>query len=84
TGELALLMLFPAAANIALNLVLIPQFGLLGAVMATLASYALGLAVLALKGRRLIALPLPMRDLTKIALAAIAMCPVIWALPAWG
>jgi len=84
TGELALLMLIPAAANIALNLVLIPQFGLLGAVTATLASYALGLAVLALKGRRLIALPMPIRDLTKIALAAIAMCPVIWALPAWG
>ncbi|MEL6861722.1 MAG: lipopolysaccharide biosynthesis protein, partial [Pseudomonadota bacterium] len=39
TGEQALLMLVPAGANIALNLVLIPQFELMGAVMATLISY---------------------------------------------
>ena len=84
TGELALLMLIPAIANIALNLVLIPQFGLFGAVMATLLSYALGLGVLAVSGRRLIALPMPLMDLGKIGLAALAMCPVIWALPAWG
>ena len=84
TGELVLLMLIPAGANIALNLILIPQFGLFGAVLATLLSYGLGLGVLALVGRRLIPLPMPLLDLAKIAIAALAMCPVIWSLPAWG
>lgn len=84
TGELALLMLIPAIANILLNLFLIPQFELLGAVIATVGSYALGLAVLAGMGRRLIALPLPLIDLLKIGVAALAMWPVIWALPDLG
>lgn len=84
TGELTLLMLVPALANIGLNLVLIPQFGLLGAVYATLLSYALSIAVLSLVGRRLIALPLPLKDLAKVSLAALAMWPVIAVLPSWG
>lgn len=84
TGELALLMILPAAANVGLNLILIPTYGLLGAVIATLASYALGLIVLATRGRRLIALPMPLWDLAKVGLAAGAMVPVLWLLPAWG
>ena len=84
TGELALLMLIPAGANIVLNLILIPQLGLFGAVLATLLSYGLGLAVLAMVGRRLVPLPMPLLDLAKIAIAALAMCPVIWSLPTWG
>jgi len=81
TGELALLMLIPALSNIALNIVLIPQFGLLGAVAATIASYALGLLVLAGRGRGLIALPLPLSDLVKVGVAAAAMAPIIWLVP---
>ncbi|MCR9269217.1 MAG: lipopolysaccharide biosynthesis protein [Henriciella sp.] len=84
TGELALLMLVPAVANIALNLILIPPLGLLGAVLATLLSYAISIGVLALAGRRLIALPMPLADLFKICVAAAAMAPVIWLIPAWG
>ncbi|MEM7327868.1 MAG: lipopolysaccharide biosynthesis protein [Pseudomonadota bacterium] len=84
TGELALLMLIPALTNIGLNLILIPRLELLGAVIATLASYALGLAVLAIRGRRLIALPLPLADLLKVSVAALAMWPVIWILPDLG
>ncbi len=84
TAELALLMLIPAIANIVLNLVLIPQFDLLGAVAATLISYALGLAVLAMRGRRLIALPMPFVDLIKVSVSALAMWPVISALPDLG
>ena len=77
-------MLVPAGANIVLNLILIPQFGLLGAVIATVASYALSLLVLGFMGRRLIALPMPLKDLLKISLAALAMWPVIALLPDWG
>ena len=84
TGELALLMLIPAGANILLNLILIPQFGLFGAVLATLLSYGLGLGVLAVVGRRHVPLPMPLVDLLKVAIAALAMWPVIWSLPAWG
>jgi O-antigen/teichoic acid export membrane protein len=81
TGELALLMVIPAAANIALNLVLIPEFGLTGAVAATIVSYLLALIVLAIRGRRLIALPLPLTDLLKVSAAAACMAPVIWLIP---
>lgn len=84
TGELALLMLVPALSNIALNLILIPQFALIGAVIATLASYALGLIVLAARGHRLIELPMPLIDLFKVSLAAGAMAPIIWLMPSWG
>ena len=84
TLERAVLMLIPAGANIGLNLILIPQFELMGAVIATLASYGLGIAVLAARGRRLVALPLPIVDLAKITLAALAMWPVLALIPAWG
>lgn len=84
TRELAVLMLLPAIANIALNLVLIPIFALMGAVIATLASYALGLLVLALRGHRLIALPMPIVDLIKVGCAAMAMWPIIMLIPDYG
>ncbi len=84
TPEQALLMLLPAGANIALNLVLIPQFELMGAVIATLVSYGLGVVLLALRGRRLIGLPLPLMELLKISLSALAMWPVVMLIPAWG
>ena len=45
-------MAIPAACNVLLNIVLIPRFGVLGAVWATAASYALGLAASILLGRR--------------------------------
>ena len=73
TGEQALLMLVPAGANIAANLVLIPMLGLIGAVVATVGSYALGILIIALRGRRYIALPMPFGELVKIALASLAM-----------
>jgi O-antigen/teichoic acid export membrane protein len=44
TGLLLLAMSLPAAANVGLNLLLIPRLGLTGAMVATTASYGLGLA----------------------------------------
>jgi O-antigen/teichoic acid export membrane protein len=84
TKERALLMLVPASANVILNLILIPQMGLMGAVIATVASYALGITVLASFGRRFVALPLPFGELVKVAFAALAMWPVLMLVPAWG
>jgi O-antigen/teichoic acid export membrane protein len=84
TLERALLMLVPAGVNIALNFVLIPQFGLMGAVIATMICYATGLVLLAAAGRRHVALPLPLGDVLRIGLAALAMWPVIALLPDLG
>ena len=40
--------------------------------------------MLAVVGRRHVPLPMPLVDLLKVAIAALAMWPVIWSLPAWG
>ncbi|MEO0607290.1 MAG: lipopolysaccharide biosynthesis protein [Pseudomonadota bacterium] len=84
TLERALLMLVPAGANIVLNLALIPHFQLMGAVIATLISYAIGVLLLGARGRRWVPLPLPVLDLSKIAIAAVAMGPMVALIPAWG
>lgn len=84
TQERVLLMLVPAGLKVALNLVLIPVFGLMGAVVSTLACYAVGAVLLAAAGRRHVALPLPPGDILRIGLAALAMWPVIAALPDLG
>ena len=84
TGERALLMLVPAGANIVLNLGLIPQFGLMGAVIATVLSYALGVALFAWRGHRHVALAMPLTDLLKVGVAALAMWPALMLVPSWG
>jgi len=84
TGLRAALMAVPAGLNIALNLVALPWLGLMGAVYATLASYGAGVVLLALVGRRYVALPWPRGDAARIALAALAMWPVIALLPETG
>lgn len=84
TTERALLMAVPAVVNIVANLFLIPAFGLQGAVIATLMSYGLGLALLAWRGRIYVALPLALPDLIKTLLASLAMWPVIAIVPDFG
>lgn len=66
-----------ALANVALNLVLIPRFGLLGAAWATVAACMLGASVSAWLGRSSFRLPAFMPMLfraTAVALAAFAGC----------
>ncbi len=84
THQRALLMLVPAAVNIGLNFFLIPQFGLMGAVGSTLASYTVGILLLALIGRRHVALPVPGLDILKIGIAAGLMWPAIALMPDLG
>ena len=78
------LMAIPAGANILLNLYLLPPFGLMGAVYATVASYAIGVLVLGFVGRRLLSFPVPLMDTFKVGLACLAMWPVIHVMPEWG
>lgn len=84
TRERAILMLVPATVNVVLNFLLIPMLGLMGAVAATLVCYVTGLLLLALAGRRHVALPVPVMDVARIGLAALAMWPVIAVMPALG
>ncbi|WP_300378163.1 lipopolysaccharide biosynthesis protein [Henriciella sp.] len=84
TGEQALLMLVPAGTNICANLALIPALGLIGAVLATIGSYALGIALIAWRGRRYVALPMPFGQLARIAVASLAMWPAVALVPDFG
>jgi O-antigen/teichoic acid export membrane protein len=84
TGLLLAAMALPAAANVGLCLVLIPRFGLNGAMWATAASYALGLFSSLAIGRRVMPLPIPWDTLWRCAVACAAMTAAVLALPAWG
>jgi O-antigen/teichoic acid export membrane protein len=62
-----------AIANVILNLLWIPRFGLIGAAYATVTAYALGLFLSYALGRSIFKLPLPVRDAAKIAVATLGM-----------
>ena len=84
TRLLLLAMSVPALANLLLNLVLIPRFGLQGALWATAASYALGVLASWGLGRRVIALPIPWDAIGRAGLATAVMGLVVANLPAQG
>ena len=85
-----------AIANVILNLLWIPRFGIIGAAYATVTAYALGLFLSYILGRSIFKLPLPVGDVAKIAVATLgmtlALVPVVslrgvWILAgqvAWG
>ena len=77
-------MAIPAAANIVLNLVLIPGFGLAGAMWATTASYGVGLLASMALGRRVMPLPVPWATLSRGVLATAVMALAVAACPAPG
>ncbi len=74
-------MAIPAVSNIALNVILIPRMGLMGAAVASAASFALGLGGSWLLGRKALALPVPLMELTRIGLCTAAMMAVVAATP---
>ena len=84
TERLMVAMSIPAAANVLLNLVLIPWLGLVGAAWAAVASYALGAASSWALGRGAQPLPIPWATLVKCGLATAAMVPPVLAVPAIG
>ncbi len=84
TGRQFLAIAIPAVANLILTLLLIPRFGLDGAMWATTASYALGaLASIALQRNGLF-LPIPWTTLLRSGLATAAMAAAVLALPSPG
>jgi len=84
TSLLLLAMSIPAVANVGLNLLLIPRLGLEGAMIATTASYGLGLAASIGLGRFAQPLPLPLGAVAKAVLASAVMGVVVVRLPSLG
>ena len=84
TELLLVVMAVPALANVLLNLVLIPMFGVLGAAWATAASFAIGLAASITLGRRAMPLPVPWDTLVRCGVACLAMSAVVSRLPPIG
>ena len=71
TQRLALITLTAALANIAMNVVLIPPFGIMGAAWATLAAYALFAATTYLVARRIYPIRLDVLRLAILGVGAV-------------
>lgn len=74
-------MVPPVILNIGLNIILIPHYGLMGAVYATVAAYALGLLIALVVGRRYYPLPIPVRAFFEVSFACILMAGAVVSLP---
>ena len=74
-------MVPPVILNIGLNFLLIPLYGLMGAVYATVAAYALGLLIAMIIGRRYYPLPVPVRAFFEVSFACILMAGAVMSLP---
>ncbi len=81
---LLLTMIFPAVANIALNFVLIPKIGLMGAAISTVLGYFIGVLASIIMARNIMPMPLPWKDLALCSLCALAMALVVTRLPQIG
>jgi O-antigen/teichoic acid export membrane protein len=84
TKRLLAAMAIPAVANVVLNLILVPRFGLLGAAWATAASFGLGLAATLVMGRRVLALPVAWDSLLRCGIATGVMAAAVSVLPPIG
>jgi O-antigen/teichoic acid export membrane protein len=84
TGLLLLALAIPAVANLALNLVLIPRYGLDGALWATVAGYSIGGLCAMLLGRLACALPIPWRAAACVTSACAVMAAAVSLVPDFG
>jgi len=74
-------LIAPVIANLILNAILIPKYGLIGAVIATCFAYALGLVLAIIIGRRYYPLPLPVKAFFQIGFACMVMAAIVYNLP---
>lgn len=81
TIMLPVAMISPMILNIILNFALLPKFGIMGAVYATLISYGFGVVIAFLMARRYFPLPLPWEAFLKCSLGCAAMAAGVLALP---
>ncbi|RAY75399.1 lipopolysaccharide biosynthesis protein, partial [Enterobacter cloacae] len=74
TDRLLLTLCIPAASNVLLNVALVPTMGVMGAAIATTASFGIGVLASIAMGRRIgVAMPIPWETLGRCALACLAM-----------
>jgi O-antigen/teichoic acid export membrane protein len=82
TRVIMTIVLCCAALNLGLNFVLVPKVGIIGAAVATLASYAATSLAMAIAGHHLLAVKIPWATIVRAGLAATAMYfAVIYLLP---
>jgi O-antigen/teichoic acid export membrane protein len=74
------IVLIAAIVNVALNLVMIRPFGVLGAAGASVIAYVISMVLTAAYGRRHFALPFPVKDFVRIVAGSAAMAALLWAL----
>ncbi len=84
TKLLTVAMTIPAGLNLALNLFLIPRYGIDGAMWATAISYTVGAVASFALGRSAMPLPLPLEALWKGGAGCVAMAVVVLTIPALG
>jgi O-antigen/teichoic acid export membrane protein len=84
TRRLFLAIAIPAAANLILVLLLVPLYGLSGAMWATAASYGFGMIVSIALARGQTALPIPWITLAKAGASTAAMALAVSTLPSSG
>lgn len=77
THALPITMIAPMALNIGLNIWLLPIYGLMGAVYATIISYALGLVLAFVVARRYFPLPVPWEAFLKCGFACLVMSGIV-------
>ena len=81
TGQRALLMLVPGAVQLTLTAWLSQTQGAVGAAIAAACGASVGAVLLALAGRRLMALPLPLGQLARVGAATAIMALAVIAPP---
>jgi len=74
-------MIPPVILNIGLNLFLIPQYGMMGAVWATVICYAFACTIAVVLARRYYPLPLPIRAALEISGACLFMAACVYFAP---
>lgn len=77
TGAYVWALIVPVVTNLLLNIFLIPEFGLTGAVASTCIAYAIGLVCAYLIGRQCYPLPLPVRAFCEISFCCLVMAVFI-------
>lgn len=82
TRTIMVIVLLCAGFNLGLNFVLIPQLGIIGGAIATLASYSATSLAFAIAGHHLLAVKIPWATIARAGLAAAAMYfAVVYLLP---
>lgn len=84
TRDIVWMMVPPVIINLILTIVLVPRFGLMGAVAATIVGYSIAFFLAVRMARRHYPLPLPVKAAAQITFACAVMSGCVLALPLDG